>query len=142
MKVKKVNDYNMAMLVNLLKNVKGLKIENHIVNNCHLLLTDDDDISGTISFETYGNYALIRYFIFKKSINYQDILLLYVSLEKELKENDIKEAIAIINSNEVKDVFINLGFEKLNEENVYFDETMFKNSIYKNNEIYSKKIIF
>lgn len=142
MKVEKVNNYNMAMLVNLLKNVKGLKIENHIVNNCHLLLTDNDDISGTISFELYGKYALIRYFVFKKNIAYNDILLLYQSLEKELQENDIKEAIAIINSSEVMDVFINLGFEKLDKEKVYFDETLFKNSIYKNNEIYSKKITF
>lgn len=142
MKVEKVNDHNIVMLVNLLKNVKGLKIENHIVNNCHLLLTDNDDISGTISFEIYGKYALIRYFIFKKNINYQDILLLYESLEQELKENDIKEAIAIINSTEVKDVFISLGFAKINEDNVYFDETLFKNSTYKNNEIFSKKITF
>ena len=64
MNVLKVNDDTKVMVINLLKNVNGLKIENHIVDNCHVLLNDKEDIMGTISYEKYDQYALIRYFVF------------------------------------------------------------------------------
>lgn len=142
MKVEKVNNNTEAMLVNLLKNVKGLKIENHIINNCLLLLDERDDIAGTISYEQYGNYALIRYFVFKKNTNFIDLFSLYQYLENDLKNNNVKETIAIISSNEVEDVFTNLGFKEIDKNKVYFDETLFENTIYKNNKIYAKKIPF
>lgn len=142
MKVEKVNNNTEAMLVNLLKNVKGLKIENHIINNCLLLLDERDDIAGTISYEQYGNYALIRYFVFKKNTNFIDLFSLYQYLENDLKNNNVKETIAIISSNEVEDVFTNLGFKEIDKNKVYFDETLFENTIYNNNKIYAKKIPF
>lgn len=142
MKVEKVNNNTEAMLVNLLKNVKGLKIENHIINNCLLLLDERGDIAGTISYEQYGNYALIRYFVFKKNTNFIDLFSLYQYLENDLKNNNVKETIAIISSNEVEDVFTNLGFKEIDKNKVYFDETLFENTIYKNNKIYAKKIPF
>lgn len=142
MKVEKVNNNTEAMLVNLLKNVKGLKIENHIINNCLLLLDERDDIAGTISYEQYGNYALIRYFVFKKNTNFIDLFSLYQYLENDLKNSNVKETIAIISSNEVEDVFTNLGFKEIDKNKVYFDETLFENTIYKNNKIYAKKIPF
>lgn len=142
MKVEKVNNNTEAMLVNLLKNVKGLKIENHIINNCLLLLDERDDITGTISYEQYGNYALIRYFVFKKNTDFIDLFSLYQYLENDLKNINVKETIAIISSNEVEDVFTNLGFKEIDKNKVYFDETLFENTIYKNNKIYVKKIPF
>lgn len=141
MKVLKVSDDTKVMVINLLKNVNGLKIENHIVDNCHVLLNDKEDIMGTISYEKYDKYALIRYFVFKKNISYEDLLSLYNSLENELKNLDISKAIAIINSEEVKEVFMFLKFEKTNKEKVYFDETIFTQTNYKDNDVYIKNII-
>ncbi len=141
MNVLKVNDDTKVMVINLLKNVNGLKIENHIVDNCHVLLNDKEDIMGTISYEKYDQYALIRYFVFKKNISYEDLLSLYNSLEKELKDLNISKAIAIINSEEVKEVFMFLKFEKTNKEKVYFDETIFTQTNYKDNDVYVKNII-
>ena len=141
MKVLKVSDDTKVMVINLLKNVNGLKIENHIVDNCHVLLNDKEDIMGTISYEKYDKYALIRYFVFKKNISYEDLLSLYNSLENELKNLDISKAIAIINSEEVKEVFMFLKFEKMNKEKIYFDETIFTQTNYKDNDVYIKNII-
>ena len=141
MNVLKVNNDTKVMVINLLKNVNGLKIENHIVDNCHVLLNDKEDIMGTISYEKYDQYALIRYFVFKKNISYEDLLSLYNSLEKDLKDLNISKAIAIINSEEVKEVFMFLKFEKTNKEKVYFDETIITQTNYKDNDVYIKNII-
>lgn len=141
MRAEKINNDNKTMVINLLKNVNGLKIEDHIVNNCHVLLNEKDDITGTISYEKFNRYALIRYFVFKKNIVSNDLIVLYDSLEKELALKKISESIAIINSNEVKEVFESLGFKKVEKSKVFFDETEFKKTNFKDNDIYAKKII-
>lgn len=140
MKVEKINDDNKIQVINLLKNVNGLSIENHIVDNCHLLMSDKNDIVGTISYEKYDNLALIRYFVFKRNIEYNDLIELYNNLENELKQYNIKNTIAIINSLEVKEVFSFLGFTKIDKDKVFFDETVFSKTNYKDNDVYIKKL--
>lgn len=138
--VEKINSDNNTMVINLLKNVSGLKIEEHILNNCLVLLNDKYDICGCISYEEFDKLALIRYFVFKRNIEYTDLLLLYQSLEQELVKNKINENIAIINSNEVKEVFEYLGFTKIDKDRVYLEETVFSKTNYRGNEVYVKKI--
>lgn len=140
MKVEKISNETNSMVINLLKNVKGLSIESKIVENCHVLLNEKKDIVGTISFEKYNNYAIIRYFVFKRNIDYNDLKILYNDLENELRNLNIIQAIAIINSEEVKDVFELLDFKKIDKEKVFFDETIFTKTSYKDNDVYIKKI--
>lgn len=140
MTIEKINNHNQAMVVNLLENVNGLKIEDHIINNCLVLLNDNNDICGTISYEKYDNYGLIRYFVFKRNTEYNDILNLYKELEKELFDNNITESIAIINSDEVKEVFNYLGFNQIDKTRVYFEETIFTKTSFENNDVFIKKI--
>ena len=140
MKVEKISNETNSMVINLLKNVKGLSIESKIVENCHVLLNEKNDIVGTISFEKFNNYAIIRYFVFKRNIDYNDLKILYNDLENELRNLNIIQAIAIINSEEVKDVFELLDFKKIDKEKVFFDETIFTKTSYKDNDIYIKKI--
>ena len=40
MKVEKISNETNSMVINLLKNVKGLSIESKIVENCHVLLNE------------------------------------------------------------------------------------------------------
>ena len=79
MKVEKINDENKMMVINLLNNVNGLTIENHILNNCCVLLNDSEDIVGTISYEQYDNIAIVRYFVFKRNVTNDELLYLYNS---------------------------------------------------------------
>ena len=48
--VETINDNNKAMVINLLKNVNGLNLEENIIDNCLVLLNDNYDICGTISY--------------------------------------------------------------------------------------------
>ena len=141
MRTEKINNENKIMVIDLLKNVNGLNLENHILDNCHLLLNEEEDIVGTISYEKYDNLAIVRYFVFKRNIEYKDLFILYESLEKELINKNIENSLAIINSDEVKEVFSYLGFSKIEKDKVYFDETSFSNTSYKNNDVYLKKCI-
>ena len=138
--VEKINPNTENLVIDLLKNVNGLKIEESIIKNCLVLLNDNNDIVGTISYEKFNNYALVRYFVFKRNIQYKDLLLLYNALEKELNNKKIKTSIAIINTNEVKEVFQYLGFIEIDKKLVYFDETIFTKTNYKDNDVYIKKI--
>lgn len=140
MRTTKINDELMNMVINLLKNVNGLTIENEILNNCHILLNDKEDIEGTISYEKYDKIAIIRYFVFKRNVSFDDLLLLYQSLENELIDINIDNSLAIINSNEVKEVFEYLGFKKIDKNKVFFDETQFIKTNYKDNDVYLKKL--
>ena len=140
MRTTKINDQLMNMVINLLKNVNGLTIENEILNNCHILLNDKEEIEGTISYEKYDKIAIIRYFVFKRNVSFDDLLLLYQSLENELLDINIDNSLAIINSNEVKDVFEYLGFKKIDKNKVFFDETQFIKTNYKDNDVYLKKL--
>lgn len=138
--VETINDNNKAMVINLLKNVNGLNLEENIIDNCLVLLNDNYDICGTISYEQYESLALIRYFVFKRNIEYNDLLFLYNELENTLKNKNIKESIAIINSDEVKEVFEHLGFKEIDKNKIYFEETIFSKTNYKDNDVYIKKI--
>ena len=89
MKAYKISNDTKNMVINLLSNINNLQIEERIVNNCHILLNDKDDIVGTISYEKFDNIALIRYFVFKKNITFNDLKILYNSLENELKEKEV-----------------------------------------------------
>lgn len=140
MRTTKINDELMNMVINLLKNVNGLTIENEILNNCHILLNDKEDIEGTISYEKYDKIAIIRYFVFKRNVSFDDLLLLYQSLGNELIDINIDNSLAIINSNEVKEVFEYLGFKKIDKNKVFFDETQFIKTNYKDNDVYLKKL--
>lgn len=140
MKVEKINSDTKAMVINLLNNVNGLTLESKIVDNCQVLLNDKNDIVGTISFEKFNNYALIRYFVFKRNVDVNDLKLLYNNLEKDLKKMNIIKTFAIINSEEVKRVFEWLDFLKIDKEKVFFDETIFSKTSYKDNDVYIKKI--
>ncbi len=140
MRAEKINGNNRILVINLLKNVNGLNLENHIIDKCHLLLNDTNDIVGTISYEKYDKLALIRYFVFKRDVQYEDLIQLYGSLEQELRNYNIDNALAIINSEEVKEVFSFLGFNKIDKDRLFFDETVFSKTNYKDNDVYVKKI--
>ena len=77
MRAEKISNDTRNMVINLLSNIENLKLEDNIIDNCCVLLKDNGNIVGTISYEKYNNIALIRYFVFKKNIELDSLLLLY-----------------------------------------------------------------
>ena len=138
MRAEKISNDTRNMVINLLSNIENLKLEDNIIDNCCVLLKDNGNIVGTISYEKYNNIALIRYFVFKKNIELDSLLLLYNCLQKNLSEKEIKDVIGIVNTEEVKSVFEYLGFEIIDKEKVYFDETQFNKTSYSQCDVFHK----
>lgn len=138
MRAEKISNDTRNMVINLLSNIENLKLEDNIIDNCCVLLKDNGNIVGTISYEKYNNIALIRYFVFKKNIELDSLLLLYNCLQDDLSKKEIKDVIGIVNTEEVKSVFEYLGFEMIDKEKVYFDETKFDKTNYNQCDVFHK----
>lgn len=140
MKALKINKDTRNMVINLLQNINNLVIEDFIIDNCCILVNEKEDIVGTISYERFSKLALIRYFVFKRSVSKEDLSILYNCLEEDLKKKNIISAVGIVNSDEVKEVFKCIGFQKIDKEKVFFEETLFTKTNLKDNDVFIKKV--
>lgn len=138
-----VVSYNKEMkekVIGLLQNINNLEIDENIIKNCSLLLDESKDIIGIISYEKFDKVGLIRYFIFKRNIELDSLLLLYNCLENNIKKDGIKNVIGIVNSEEVREVFEYIGFKKFDSFYLFFDETNFLKTNYRDSLVYEKSI--
>lgn len=119
------NDIN--LLKNFLECIPSIKeISKEILENS-IVIMDDANIIGNISIEVYNNKGLIRYFVFRKSINsnyLNDMVEELISLSKNININEI---ICIADNSDVIELFRGLGFNVINK-NIFFDEEIYKTS--------------
>ncbi len=119
------NDIN--LLKTFLECIPSIKeISKEILENS-IVIMDDANIIGNISIEVYNNKGLIRYFVFRKSINsnyLNDMVEELISLSKNININEI---ICIADNNDVIELFRGLGFNVINK-NIFFDEEIYKTS--------------
>ncbi len=117
------NDIN--LLKNFLECIPSIKdIKEEVLLNS-IVIVDNNNIVGNISIELYDKKGLIRYFVFRKSINSNYLTKMIeelIILAKELKLNEI---ICIADNNDVIELFRGLGFNVINK-NIYFDEELYK----------------
>lgn len=123
----------------LLSSIDNLEIDDKIIENCEIL-QDNNDIKGIISYEKFNEIGLIRYFIFKRNLDLDSLALLYQGLEKNMRDAYVRIVIGMVNSKTIKDVFEYIGFKESNPSLLYFDETTFTKTNYKDSLIYKKTI--
>lgn len=141
MKIIKYSENIKNKLIELLSNINNLLIEEDVIKNCSILINDNEDIVGLISYEQFGKVGLIRYFIYKKNIDSEYLVQLYQDLEQTLKDEGINKILGIVNSNDIKKIFLKIGFKDINCNDVFFEETVLCKSMYKNSEAYYKLLI-
>lgn len=141
MKVIKYNENLKEKLIELLSSINNLVVEDEVIKNCSILLNDNEDIVGLISYEQFCSVGLIRYFIYKKSIEIEYLVQLYQDLEQTLRYNNVKKILGIVNSSDIKNVFSKIGFEFIDSNDVFFEETVLSKSMYKNSEAYYKLLL-
>ncbi len=115
--------------------IEGCVIEEEILANASVIL-DNNQIIGMMSFEQFGYIGLIRYFIFKKSIDSTLTIDLLNHVIQNAKAHHIDKLISIVSNQEVEEVFKLLGFQECDKNNIYIDETIFSNTEYKNSKVY------
>ena len=131
--IKEFSEENLDMILKTIKCSNGNELVDEEILKNTLFYENEDDIA-MVSYERFGKNALIRYFIFKKSIEYYIIVELMDELMKKVKENSI-ECLIAISSNEMRDLFLDLKFNEFDKSYFFIGETNILNTKYKNANI-------
>jgi len=79
-----------------------------------VLIKDDGEIVGMVSYESHGDLGVIRYFLYDTRAAGTDLAVgMFFELYKRARESGIKKLIAQIPSPEVAILFEMLGFSKV-----------------------------
>lgn len=101
-----------------LKSIDSIdELDLNIIENGACIISNSEVI-GYITFEEYCEYGLIRYFIFQKKISIEKIFLMFNELTKIASLKGIISFIAIGKNDEVIRLFKNLGFYKIDCNNL------------------------
>lgn len=101
-----------------LKNIDSIdELDINIIEN-GICIINNDEVVGYITFEEYCEYGLIRYFIFQKKLDIEKVFLMFSELTKVATAKEIDSFIAIGKTDEVIKLFKNLGFYKIDCNNL------------------------
>ena len=115
-------------------------ISEEILNNASILYLDNK-IFGMISFESFFNYALIRYFVFKRNVDELVVKELFSSVEKSVVQKDIEYIFSLVNQDDIYNLFEGLDFKEIDKENVFIEEERYIESKFKDTKLMLKKVI-
>lgn len=125
MKIENVNEFNINKLKDFLLSVKTInQIDDNVLKNAIVIL-DETDVVGAVSYEKFSSSGLIRYFVFKRSLENDVVISLFNKLESVAQEDNIKMLYCVVNSDIVEELFKELGFEHSNIKKLYIDEELF-----------------
>ena len=82
-----------------------------------ILIKDDEDIVGMVSYESNGDMGVIRYFLYDARIAGTDIAVgMFYELYKKAHEKGVKKLIAGVPNWEVGTLFEMLGFTRVTSD--------------------------
>lgn len=68
MDIRHINEYDYNLVKDFLLSVKTIKdIDEDVLKNA-MIVVDNNDILGAVSYEKFGISGLIRYFVFKRNL--------------------------------------------------------------------------
>lgn len=138
--IKKALQENYEHIKSFLLEVPAIsEVDDEILKNAIILFLDNQ-IYGVISYESFFNYALIRYFVFKRGVDEMIVKELFDSIEENILENDIEYIFSLVNQSEIFDLFTSLKFEEVNKEDVFIEEQNYQKSKFKDTRLMLKKI--
>lgn len=120
-----VNSGNQNDIKSFLKNVPGMdEIDESILKN-GIYAKYKDDIVGFIAYEAFLRKGIIRYFVFKNQLEEIYIKNLFINLKNKAQNLGMEVFYTVLNNQDIKDLFVTLGFEELNDKSIYLDEQAF-----------------
>ena len=100
-----------AKVVDFIRKVQLDAEPDEEILSCSVLIKDDKDIVGMVSYESHGDMGVIRYFLYDARIAGTDIVVgMFFELYKKAREKGVKQLIAQVPSQEVRVLFEMLGF--------------------------------
>ena len=138
--IKKVSQEVFKEIEDFLLEVPAINnVDEAVLNNASVLFLDDK-VTGIISFESFYNYALIRYFVFKRNTDVMAIKELFESIEDSIKDSEIEYVISLVNQDEIYDLFLSFGFNETDKNDVFLEEQNIEKTKFKDSKLMIKKI--
>ena len=138
--IKKAEKDNFDVIRSFLLEVPAInEVDDEILKNA-IILYHDEKIHGIISYESFFNYALIRYFVFKRGVDEMIVKELFDAIEESITDNDIEYIFSLVNQNEIFDLFTSLKFEEVNKDDVFIEEQCYQKSKFNGTRLMLKRI--
>ena len=115
-------------------------IDEDVLKNASILYLEDK-IFGIISYELFFNYALIRYFVFKRNVDEMIVKELFDSIVESVSEKDVDFIFSLVNQQDIFELFSSLNFKEINKEEIFIEEQIFQKSKFKDTKLMMKKIL-
>lgn len=130
MEIQRTNQNNYHLIASFLKRIPSIdEIKTEFIDNSSILLNSlTNEILGIVAYEQFGKYGLIRYFIFQKNIEKEQVNALFLDLVDHAKSLGIKQVISVIQKDELLSIFTTFGLNPINNEQIYLNETPFKDT--------------
>lgn len=128
--IENINENNKNLVLTFIKRIPTIEvIEEDVLGNI-VLIRDEKEVLGIISYENYLDKGLIRYFIFQKDVAYEELEKLFKTMKEKAKNDEIKHLITVIEERELVTFFNKLGFKKIDTDKIYLFETSLVDTIY------------
>ena len=139
--IKRASEENFDLIKSFLFEVPAIdEVDEDVLENASVLYLDDK-IYGIISYELFFNYALIRYFVFKRNVDEMVVKELFDSIVDSIGEKDIDYIFSLVNQIDIYNLFTSLNFKEVNKEDVFIEEQIFQKSKFKDTKLMIRKII-
>ncbi len=139
-KIIKIDEGNLFEVKDFLLNVPAIEtIDEEILLN-GVIAKEETKIIGCLSYEIFDKNCLIRYFVFKKVLNNEEIEELFKELELSAFKKNLNQIFCIAKNEMVENLFINLGFEVVDKKNFFLDEVLFDDSLFLASSILKKRL--
>lgn len=133
-----ISDDIKVNVIDFLTNIPSIeKIDETILKNA-IIAIEDGKIVGCISFEIFYDKGLIRYFVFKKMLEAVFLERLLLKLENKALIEGVDTLVSIAEGEQIERLFKSLGFNDINESNIFINEENIKNTNFKNSKFLKK----
>ena len=122
MEILKVSDKMLNKIEEFLLKLDTIKnIEKSFLLN-GIVILDNDEIKGYMTYEEYVDYGLIRYFVFQKDIEFNYVRTMLKELARNASANEIKSFIALGKTDEIVELFTVLDFYIIDSGNIIIND--------------------
>ena len=138
--IKKANENDFDLIKSFLFEVPAIdNVDEEVLKNASVLYLEDK-IYGIISYELFFNYALIRYFVFKRNVDEMIVKELFESVEENVNKRDVDYIFSLVNQGDIYNLFSSLDFKEISKDDIFIEEQNFENSKFKDTKLMIKKI--
>ena len=139
--IRHVNEENFHLIKAFLKEVPDInEVDENVLKKASILFKDNA-VSGIISYEAFFNYALIRYFVFKREVTEDVIIELFASILDSVSKENIGYIFSLVNQDDIYNLFRSLDFKEVAKEDVFIEEESYQNSRFKDTKLMIKSLV-